>query len=229
MRVRNVVMALGAMLLAVCARAEVITYRMLWTPVAGSPADGYVGGLVTLDTARLPAVSYGSPDWADFRISSGAVLSLEVNVTGSFVQNATYGMDDFDRFIFWTLPGLDLHRELVGQDLGNGLRFGQPVPFDSNVLTGNVALEVDGPARQVPSSTWWFTLDVQSPMPDPTTGGGCCSFVLASMAPAVPELASAACFLLGLAGLLAAGGPGPGRRHRTWRRVALRTARAVAA
>lgn len=211
------------LLAASAAQADIVTFAMRWgsDPTPGAP---YASGLLTVDTALLPVVTDlrepGFPDGDLFALPNPAVKALSITVGGAGVRGGTFGAADFDHFWFWTRPGLDLTRELIGQRLDGGLIFGPGSVGGTDGVSGEVGPSVSSITSEAPSNFWWFTMGAAD------ADGGCCvGLTLSSMAPLplpVPEPGSGALLAAGLAaGWLGLGGRG--RLARAGRAGPLRT------
>lgn len=167
--------ALAAVVLgSTSAMAAERTMFMHWTndslPVSAS-------GEITFDD--FPDYSAGT-----YRITQ--IFDVALTVSGAGAGDGTFGMSDFRSVIFYFPSPLDFDRELVGQPLTTGLRFGD---FDSDGLSGSFTL--CGSSSNAPVCEFYFGMN---------TGGDTgphYGLHIASISP-VPEPETAIATLVGL-------------------------------
>ena len=103
--------------------AQAVTFDLAWSGVSfGNRATAT--GLITVDDT-LPIVHrFFNSDGLVF-LPSAHVSALSISIVGATSGNGTFSINDFTALFFDTPVTLDLSRQLVGQDLGNGFRYGQ--------------------------------------------------------------------------------------------------------
>jgi hypothetical protein len=190
MRITTLLAAAGAALAVTTAAGATpvpatTTFDVTWSGAAfggAATATGYI----TVDST-LPAIT---PDYSgnDVFLPSPDVTALSITITGASSGNGTFGLSDFSDITFWSPAPLDLTKQLIGQDLGNGCTYGALGPCGSG-LSGDFNVFNTNPAA--PEGFFFFTLE--------TDGGSGDLLAVTSIAPAgVPEPAAWTVMLLGL-------------------------------
>lgn len=180
-------LAIGLLLFAVTAYADVFqTYNLAWSG-ASFGNDAMATGQITLDLTTLP--NPGGPAYDMIN----DIVSLSITVTGATSGNGTWTKTDLapisnlGTYTYWDTGGgaLDLNQELVGQPTANGGPWGTPdgLSGDFNFFFTNGG----------PIGTFYFTMT--------TDGGNGDSMLLTSVSPAtsLPEPGTLALMGSGLA------------------------------
>lgn len=170
-------------LFSISAEASVTTFRITWSGAEfGNAATAR--GYIKIDTAAI-----GTSFMDTIGLPSPAVTGLKVVVSGAGADDGSYLLSDFIWLYFWTPSPLDYSKELIGQPLGDGCVFGRtttdpcaPESGDFNVF-GYTLYGVDFFA---------FEIGVDGPR-----------VAVTSMMPDLPEPATVALLLPGLAAVCA--------------------------
>lgn len=168
--------------------AHALTFDLAWS---GAPyGNGATAtGLITVgDTLPLIGTGFGAAGLIS--VPSSQVTALSITIAGAKFGNGTFGAGQIGAITFETPAPLDLSRQLVGQDLGNGHRYAE---LGSTGLSGDFNLFGD-PSTGAPIGTNWFTFTTAAQQGD--------SLMLVSMMPeVVPEPTSLALLALSLLGV----------------------------
>lgn len=130
--------------------------------------------------------AYGSLTFEDVLGFNGSVYyvpkvyDLMLTVLGSGPGDGTFHLSDFEGVVFWFPSPLDFNRELIGQPLANGYRFGVE---DMDGQGGSLTLcGSGGSSGNAPTCVFFFAIGVNngqgtsmeitsiSPVPEPATG-----------------------------------------------------------
>ena len=164
------------------AQAEVKTFYFTFDGAANQ--DPYKNsqkttGFVTLNTDLIGTVLIASD--RTNRIPIDQIVDLSMTVTGAGSGNGVFTESDFSHIAFNSTSPLDYSRELVGQTLTSGRRFG-----DFEGLTGRFAFSPITPSA--PFSSYWYELATNAKAMTLTS--------LTAIAP-VPEADTSAMLLMG--------------------------------
>ena len=168
------------------------TFDITWSGAAyGDSATAT--GMITLDTAALPAVT---PCCNNVNLPDPSVTAFRITIRGASMGNGTFGLSDFTSITFWTPAPLDLTKELIGQDLGNGCTFGE-VSFPCGLANaGDFNFgSFGGPNPKAPNGDFFFLLGTKLSNGDPMQ---VTSILPVAVRGAVPEPASWALTMCGL-------------------------------
>jgi hypothetical protein len=128
MRLKMKLAALAALatMLAAGSAGAMTTFNLTWSGAFfGNSAVAH--GFITLDTALLPKIPFGSA----VILPDPGVTALSLDVSGASAGNGHFDLSDYLQheaavgIAFWAPATLDLGEELIGQDLGNGCTFGE--------------------------------------------------------------------------------------------------------
>ncbi len=180
-RIQRLAAIAAVVLCSTSAVAAERTMFMHWIG-AGPTVSASASGQITFD------------DVADF--SSGIyhitrIFDLTLTVSGAGAGDGTFGLADFRNIIFDFPSTLDFNRELVGQPLSTGLRFGDYDPSGAG-LSGSFTLCGNG--GNAPECDFYFDIHTGG---DRALAGPHYGLQIASISP-VPEPATAMTTLIGL-------------------------------
>jgi hypothetical protein len=184
------VLSLG---IASAASASIITFDIAWSGLAASNnATGT--GFFTLDDTKIVKSPNGGFSFNP-TFPSTAITDLQVTIAGATLGNGTFKLSDFSYLTFSSPSSLDFSKELIGQSLSNGCKYGITTGPCSVGSTGDFNLFTT--KTGVPTGTNYFRLTTQN-------AAGQNLFVT-SIAPraAVPEPTTVALLSLGLLGVVA--------------------------
>ena len=96
--------------IASSARATLIDYNLAWSG-ADFLNEATATGTITLDDAIVPVPGnlFGAS------AATVGITAFKISISGASAGNGTFGLSDFDGFVWAVGPGLDLSVELVGQ------------------------------------------------------------------------------------------------------------------
>ena len=102
----------------VSAQAEAATFLFSYSGAAFGNSAKATGSFDIADAA-LASVNHG------FTLGYGSVSNLTMTVSEAGAGNGIFDTKSFATFLFWAPSQLDFTKQLVGQSLADGTRFGQ--------------------------------------------------------------------------------------------------------
>lgn len=164
----------------VSAQADAATFLFSYSGAAFGNSATATGSFDIADSA-LASVSHG------FTFGYGSVSNLTMTVSGAGAGNGIFDTKTFATFLFWSPSQLDFTKQLVGQSLTDGTRFGQlgqgGFAGDFNLFSG---------AIHAPTGYGTFTLGANRGL------GAKMALTSLMVSGAVPEPASWAMMIVGV-------------------------------
>jgi len=177
MKTKNILtLIVAAGLTSFAANANAVTTFNIRYSGASFGNNASAVGTITLNDSVLTQVD---PNY------NTSVVGLSLTISGASSGNGTFTASDFNSW-YWNTAGtsLDYSKELVGQTLQNGVKWGS----DPNLgaFAGDFNLFASDNNRNAPNGNWYFTLTTNgfsgdqmkltnftsgTPVPEPSTYG----------------------------------------------------------